>query len=34
MARLSRAVTREPADDYSLDWWFRCVDDASVLARP
>src|SRR5438034_716418 len=24
----------EPADDYSLDWWFRCVDDASVLAWP
>jgi RimJ/RimL family protein N-acetyltransferase len=27
-------VALEPTDDYSLDWWFRCVDDASVLAWP
>ena len=27
-------VALEPADEYSLDWWFRCVDDSSVLAWP
>jgi RimJ/RimL family protein N-acetyltransferase len=27
-------VALEPADGYSLDWWFRCVDDTSVLAWP
>ena len=27
-------VTLEAVDDYSLDWWFRCVDDSSVLAWP
>jgi len=25
-------VTLEPADEYSLDWWFRCVEDGSVSA--
>jgi RimJ/RimL family protein N-acetyltransferase len=27
-------VALEPAEEYSLDWWFRCVDDSSVLAWP
>ena len=27
-------VALEAVDDYSLDWWFRCVDDSSVLAWP
>jgi RimJ/RimL family protein N-acetyltransferase len=27
-------IALEPADEYSLDWWFRCVDDSSVLAWP
>jgi RimJ/RimL family protein N-acetyltransferase len=27
-------VALEPARDYDLDWWFRCVDDGSVLAWP
>jgi RimJ/RimL family protein N-acetyltransferase len=27
-------VALEPVDDYSLDWWFRCVGDSSVLAWP
>jgi len=27
-------VALEPVDEYNLDWWFRCVDDASVLAWP
>jgi RimJ/RimL family protein N-acetyltransferase len=27
-------VALEPVDEYSLDWWFRCMDDASVLAWP
>ena len=25
-------VALEPTDDYSLDWWFRCVDDGSVFS--
>ena len=27
-------VALEPAGEYSLDWWFRCTDDSSVLAWP
>jgi len=27
-------VALEPVDEYSLDWWFRCVDDAGILAWP
>ena len=27
-------VALEPVDEYSLDWWFRCVDDGAVLAWP
>ena len=27
-------VALEPADQYSLDWWFRCVDGGSVSAWP
>jgi RimJ/RimL family protein N-acetyltransferase len=27
-------VALEPVDEYSLDWWFRCMDNASVLAWP
>jgi RimJ/RimL family protein N-acetyltransferase len=27
-------VMLEPADEYGLDWWLRCVDDSSVLAWP
>jgi len=27
-------VALEPVDDYSLDWWFRRVDDGAVLAWP
>ena len=27
-------VALEPADEYSLDWWFRSVDDGAVLAWP
>ena len=27
-------VALEPADEYSLDWWFRSVDDSAVLAWP
>jgi RimJ/RimL family protein N-acetyltransferase len=27
-------VALESADEYSLDWWFRCVDDHAVLAWP
>jgi RimJ/RimL family protein N-acetyltransferase len=27
-------VALEPADEYSLDWWFRSVDDGTVLAWP
>ncbi len=27
-------VALEPADEYGLDWWFRCTDDSSVLAWP
>ena len=27
-------VALQPADEYGLDWWFRCVDDSSVLAWP
>jgi GNAT superfamily N-acetyltransferase len=25
-------ISLECAGEYSLDWWFRCVDDGSVLA--
>jgi hypothetical protein len=31
---LEYEVALEPADEYSLDWWFRCVDDSRVLAWP
>jgi len=24
-------VALEPAEEYSLDWWFRCVDDGGVF---
>ena len=27
-------VALQPADEYSLDWWFRSVDDGAVLAWP
>ena len=27
-------VALEPVDEYSLDWWFRSVDDGAVLAWP
>ena len=27
-------VALEPVDDYSLDWWFRCVDDAACWPGP
>jgi RimJ/RimL family protein N-acetyltransferase len=27
-------VALQPADEYGLDWWFRCVDDSTVLAWP
>jgi RimJ/RimL family protein N-acetyltransferase len=27
-------VALESADEYGLDWWFRCVDDRTVLAWP
>jgi hypothetical protein len=27
-------VALEAVEHYSLDWWFRCVDDSSVLAWP
>jgi RimJ/RimL family protein N-acetyltransferase len=27
-------VALEPVDEYSLDWWFRSVDDSAVLAWP
>jgi RimJ/RimL family protein N-acetyltransferase len=27
-------VALEPAGEYSLDWWFRCTDDSSVMAWP
>ena len=27
-------VALEPAEEYSLDWWFRNVDDGAVLAWP
>ena len=27
-------VALEPVDDYSLDSWFRSVDDSAVLAWP
>jgi RimJ/RimL family protein N-acetyltransferase len=27
-------VALAPADEYGLDWWFRCVDDGAVLAWP
>ena len=31
---LDYEVALEPADEYSLDWWFRSVDDGAVLAWP
>lgn len=27
-------VALQPVDEYSLDWWFRSVDDGAVLAWP
>jgi len=27
-------VALQPVDEYGLDWWFRCVDDGTVLAWP